>query len=108
MDIDGEAWATPPSIGCDEYRVGDVTGPLAVSIVAAYTNVALGFPLDLTALLEWRTTASVWDFGDEVMAANQPYVRHAWAVPGDYTVVLAATSAQATQPAVSTKIALMP
>ena len=42
-DIDGEAWASPPSIGCDEYHAGAVTGPLSVGIMAAFTNVAVGF-----------------------------------------------------------------
>src|SRR5260370_645187 len=31
-DIDGEAWASPPSIGCDEDHVGAATGPLRVGI----------------------------------------------------------------------------
>jgi len=26
LDIDGESWAKPPSIGCDEYWTGSVTG----------------------------------------------------------------------------------
>ena len=89
-DIDGEAWVTPPSIGCDEYHAGAVTGPLSVGIVAAYTNVAVGFPVDLTALIEGRTTSSVWNFGDGVVMSNRPYANHAWAVAGDYVVVLRA------------------
>ncbi len=90
VDIDGEAWANPPSIGCDEYRVGAVTGPLSVSILASYTNVAVGFPVDFTALIEGRTTASVWEFADGVVVSNQPYATHAWTAPGDYAVVLRA------------------
>ena len=43
-DMDGEAWAEPPSVGCDEYHPGAVTGPLAVSIFAAHTNVAVAYP----------------------------------------------------------------
>jgi hypothetical protein len=62
-DIDGEPWANPPSIGCDEFRVGDVTGPLTVGLRASYTNVAVGCPIGLTAQIDGRTTASVWDFG---------------------------------------------
>src|SRR5204863_4856694 len=38
-DIDGQPWANPPSIGCDEYNAASLTGPLSVSIMAAYTNV---------------------------------------------------------------------
>ena len=89
-DIDGEAWVTLPSIGCDEYHAGAVTGPLSVGIVAAYTNVAVGFPVDLTALIEGRTTSSVWNFGDGVVMSNRPYANHAWAVAGDCVVVLRA------------------
>ena len=90
VDIDGEAWASPPSIGCDEYHAGAVTGPLSVSLVAAFTNVAAGFPVDLTALIDGRTTARVWDFGDGLVASNQPYATHAWTAPGNYAVILRA------------------
>jgi hypothetical protein len=89
-DIDGEPWGDPPSIGCDEYRAGAVTGPLRVAITAAYTNVAVGFPLALSALIDGRLTASVWDFKDGESVTNEPYVTHAWTAPGDYTVVLQA------------------
>jgi hypothetical protein len=89
-DIDGEAWATPPSIGCDEYHTGTGTGPLSVGIAAAFTNVAVGFPVGLTALIDGRTTAIAWNFGDGGVVSNQPYTSHAWTAPGDYAVVLRA------------------
>ncbi len=89
-DIDGEAWASPPSIGCDEYHVGAVTGPLNVDIVATLTSVMPGYPARLTGLIDGRTTGSVWDFGDGVLTTNQPYVSHAWTTTGDYPVVLRA------------------
>jgi hypothetical protein len=89
-DIDGERWANPPSMGCDEYHAGDVTGPLNVAISTSFTNVAVGFPVDLTARIEGRAAASSWDFGDGATATNQPYTSHAWAAPGDYAVVLRA------------------
>ena len=87
-DIDGEVWRTPPSIGCDEYREGAASGPLSVNIVANYTNVAVGFPVGLTGLIEGRTTLSIWEFGDGTLSLNQPYETHAWATPGDYAVTL--------------------
>jgi len=89
-DIDGEAWASPPSIGCDEYHAGAMTGPLSVGIVATSTNVATGYPAGLTALIEGWTAASVWDFGDGLVASNQPYSSHAWASAGNYAVALRA------------------
>jgi len=35
---------------------------LSVAIAASFTNVSVGFPVQLTALIEGRTAASVWDF----------------------------------------------
>jgi hypothetical protein len=87
-DIDGESWASLPSVGCDEYHAGTVTGPLSVAIVAAFTNVATGFKVGLTAVIEGRTTASAWDFGDSLTATNRPCTTHAWMAAGDYAVVL--------------------
>ncbi|HTL55422.1 MAG TPA: PKD domain-containing protein [Candidatus Limnocylindrales bacterium] len=87
-DIDDEAWGIPPSIGCDEYHAGTVTGPLGVSITASFTNVAVGFVVHLTGLIEGRATASSWDFDDGSTATDEPYTSHAWSEPGDYRVVL--------------------
>ena len=90
QDIDGEPWGNPPSIGCDEYHAGAVTGPLTLSLVPGSTIVTPGFTLAFTAFIEGRTTASVWDFGDGVVVSNRPWASHAWAAPGDYAVVLRA------------------
>src|SRR5262249_29072147 len=89
-DIDGEAWLSPPSIGCDEVHGGAVTGLLSAAISATFTNVAAGFVVQFTTLIEGLTTASTWDFGDGFAATNQPYIAHAWTAPGDYAVVLRA------------------
>jgi hypothetical protein len=88
FDIDGEPWANPPSMGCDEYRAGALTGPLTLSLKAAYTNVAVGFPVALTAWIEGRPTLSVWDFDDGDFALDQPWTTHTWTAPGDYVVAL--------------------
>ena len=87
-DIDGEAWASPPSIGCEEYHAGTVTGPLSVAIAADYTTVLPGFPVHLTAFIAGRTDLSVWDFGDSSVEVNEPYTSHIWTAPGDYLVAL--------------------
>jgi hypothetical protein len=91
-DIDGEPWANPPSMGCDEYHAGAVTGPLSAAITASFTNVAVGYSVDFTALIEGRTDLSVWEFGDGALEINQPYAAHSWALPGDYLVSLWAFS----------------
>jgi len=90
VDIDGEAWADPPSIGCDEYHAGALTGQLSVTIVASYTNVATGFDVNFTAQIGGRLGASRWDFGDDTVVSNRPYAFHSWAAAGNYTVTLTA------------------
>ena len=90
VDLDGESWLSPPSIGCDEYRPGAVTGPLTVAIRASWTNVAPGVAVDLTALITGRGTAYVWDFGDGMVLSNQFYLSRTWSAVGTYPVVLRA------------------
>lgn len=89
-DIDGEAWANPPSIGCDEYRVGALTGSLSVAIQAPQTSLAVGFVANFTAQINGRISDSRWEFGDGTIVSNQPYASHAWAAPGNYLVVFRA------------------
>src|SRR5262249_9043931 len=85
-DIDGEPWANPASIGCDEYHAGSVTGPLSLGIIASYTNVAVGFPVTFSALIQGHPDLTVWVFGDVDLELNKPYVTRSWTAPGDYTV----------------------
>jgi hypothetical protein len=87
-DIDGEPWANPPAIGCDEYHAGAVTGPLTVDFTASLTNVIVGYSVDLTASIEGRTDLSIWEFGDGALEINQPYTTHSWSAVGDYPVSL--------------------
>ncbi|HEX4645531.1 MAG TPA: PKD domain-containing protein, partial [Verrucomicrobiae bacterium] len=90
VDIDGEPWANPPSIGCDEFHLNTATGPLTAAIRADYTNVAIGFPVNFTADITGPATASGWNFGDGTSLSNRPYASHAWSAPGDYLVTLLA------------------
>ena len=38
VDIDGEAWKNPPSIGCDEVYANALTGSLSVAVSANKTK----------------------------------------------------------------------
>jgi hypothetical protein len=89
-DIDGEPWANPPSIGCDEFWSGSVTGALSVAFTASYTTVAVGFPANFVSAINGLTSGSSWDFGDGVTVSNRPYASHAWTATGSYAVVLRA------------------
>jgi hypothetical protein len=90
LDIDGEAWLNPPSVGCDEFHPESATGPLTLAVTADNTNVAAGFAVNFIGDIEGRCIASRWEFGDGTIASNQPYTFHAWTVAGDYPVVLRA------------------
>jgi hypothetical protein len=88
-DIDGEAWAAPPSIGCDEYHPESATGPLTVAI-RCYDTLSTGLSTIFTNDISGRVTDSRWEFDDGTILSNRPYVSHSWTVPGDYPVVLRA------------------
>jgi hypothetical protein len=90
VDIDGESWGNPPSIGCDEYWSSSAAGSLNAAFVISYTNVAAGFAVSFESAISGRLSASSWDFGDGVVVNNRPYASHAWAAPGDYAVALRA------------------
>jgi Concanavalin A-like lectin/glucanases superfamily/Immunoglobulin domain len=89
-DIDGQAWLSPASIGCDEYYAGSVTGALSVAISVPYTNIAAGFSLGLNALIGGHASLSTWDFGDGITVSNAPFTSYAWGASGIYSVVLRA------------------
>src|SRR5262249_28938856 len=90
VDIDGEPWANPPSIGCDGQRSSSATGVLSASFTISFTNVSVGFPVTFEAAISGRVRASSWDFEDGVVLSNRPYASHAWATTGNYAVVLRA------------------
>ena len=87
LDVDREVWANPPSIGCDEFYAGSVTGQLSVAIQASYTNVSIGFVVNFQAQINGHPTISRWDYGDGTVVSNQLlFASHSWPSAGDYTV----------------------
>lgn len=89
VDLDGQAWFNPPSIGCNEYYPG-ATGPLTVAVEAAFTNIAVGFGDGFNGQISGHASANRWDFGDGTVVSNQLSATHGWALPGDYSVILTA------------------
>ncbi len=91
-DIHNDAWLDPPSMGCDEYVAGTVTGPLQVAIydtasaIIVMVNTQQSFSVDIDGKAHWNH----WNFGDNTTATNRPYVTHTWASTGRYPVVLSA------------------
>ena len=86
-DIDGEPWGNPPSIGCDQFNPGEVTGPLSVSI-GGPTNVVAGIMTYFCAWNDGRVSVTRWEFDDGTIVSNRALIYHSWSAPGTYTVVL--------------------
>ncbi|MBN1672442.1 MAG: PKD domain-containing protein [Kiritimatiellae bacterium] len=89
-DIHGDSWADPPSMGCDEPRIGSVTGELSVAVWASCTQAVVGCAVEFEARVDGRVTATVWDFGDGAVVSNRAYAEHAYGAEGEYAVELRA------------------
>ena len=94
-DIDGESWAGPPSIGCDEVWEAGLTGQLSVALSSPFSVVAARKGvLPLQGQVIGRAARLEWSFGDGPAVTNTGYITsHTWTNPGDYTVVLTAFNA---------------
>jgi hypothetical protein len=91
-DIDGELWASPPSIGCDEVWEGALTGPLTVSAQTRFSPVTQRQVVGLTGTITGRASRLAWDYDDGSVETNHSYlaVNHTWTNPGNYTVTFTA------------------
>ena len=63
-------------------------GPLTVSIIADFTKVAPGYPVEFTAQITGSALGTAWNLGDGMVMTNQPFVRRSWNAPGIYPVQL--------------------
>ena len=95
-DLDGEPWANPPSMGCDEVIVSNLVGPLWVNILASQTNLLVSppeifRPALFTGIITGRASRVEWSFGDGPTITNSSVSKsHQWTNSGDYTVTFTA------------------
>jgi len=92
VDIDGEPWKVPPSIGCDEVYANAITGSLYVSISADHTFTYVGVPMTFSSVIMGKVSMSTWTFGDGFSQYNITKPAHAWSATGDYNVKLIAVN----------------
>jgi len=93
-DFEGEPWASPPSIGCDEVLESALVGPLSVSLTAGYPDVVANGVLLLSGKVLGRASRLEWSFGDGPVFTNLSYLTsHSWTNPGDYNVTFTAYNA---------------
>lgn len=86
-DLDGEAWLSPPSMGCDEVVVSNLVGALSPSLVAYSTNLVVNGSAFFWGYYSGRAAAVSWSFGDGTGLSNAaPNVGHIWTNIGNYPV----------------------
>ncbi|HSU56700.1 MAG TPA: PKD domain-containing protein, partial [Candidatus Dormibacteraeota bacterium] len=92
VDLDGEPWTNPPSMGCDEVWEAALTGPLSVTASAPWASIAAGGTLPVTGTVAGKASRVAWDFGDGSALTNASYVStsHFYTNSGDYTVTFTA------------------
>ncbi len=90
-DLDGEPWANPPSMGCDEVIVSNLVGPLTVSIQAYQTNLLVNRYAGFWGIITGRASRVEWSFGDGPTFTNfGAGSSHQWTNAGNYTVTFTA------------------
>jgi hypothetical protein len=90
-DLDGEPWANPPSMGCDEVVLSNLVGPLSVNIQAYQTNLLVTRYAGFWGIITGRAANVAWSFGDGPTVTNSGAgISHQWTNSGDYTVTFTA------------------
>jgi hypothetical protein len=93
-DFEGEPWANPPSMGCDEILESSFVGPLSVALTTGYPEVAAYGAMPLIGQVIGRASRLEWSFGDGLGFTNLSYLAsHSWTTPGDYAVTFTAFNA---------------
>jgi hypothetical protein len=91
VDMDGEAWKSPPSMGADEVFSTDFSGILSVTIQSQQTVSFVGRSWNFTGQITGRAADLAWDYGDGSTATNVSYfTSHIWTNAGNYTVTFTA------------------
>lgn len=90
-DLDGDAWSSPPSMGCDEFPATGLFGPLSVSIESSGTNAVVNHPLTFIGRIAGGASRLEWNYSDGPVVTNAGYIiTHSWTNPGDYLLTFTA------------------
>ena len=93
VDIDGELWKNPPSIGCDEVYANAITGELSVAISTDKNYVQTNDTVTFYADIDGKLSGNTWTFGDGSPQETDEFkVTRSWSAVGEYKVVLTAVN----------------
>jgi hypothetical protein len=87
VDLDGQPWNNPPSMGCSEVVSSNLVGPLSVSFSTFGTNLVLNNPYSFFGSIIGRAASVAWSFGDGPIITNiGAGDSHQWTNAGNYTI----------------------
>jgi hypothetical protein len=90
-DFDGEPWANPPSMGCDEVVLSNLVGPLSVAIVPMQGNLIVNHYGIFNGYTTGRVSRVQWAMGDGAVITNTgSSIVYQWTNTGDFLVTFTA------------------
>jgi len=91
LDLDGQPWNNPPSMGCSEVVSSNLVGPLAVTFSTYGTNLLLSSPNPFFGHITGHAASVAWSFGDGLIITNIGATEiHQWTNVGNYIVTFTA------------------
>lgn len=91
LDIDGEAWRNPPSIGCDEPNGSEASGPIQLYMTKIPNKVAVNWKASCTVSIIGNVSHFHMNFGDGFVISNfWGAITHSWEYSGIYDISLTA------------------
>ena len=90
VDIDGDDWANPPAMGCDQPVASICTGNLSVTISAKYNQIATDYKNYFYGSIIGKVSYNEWSFDNGDSWNNTLSGYYSWDAPGTYKVILTA------------------
>lgn len=94
-DLDGDprTWGGEVDMGCDEFYLPNLGGPLVVAVENSADRAVVGAPVSFRCNVEGKPASYVWEFSDGYSASNVFSLDRSFAAPGVYTATVTATNA---------------